>query len=179
MLDEKWEGLKNIPGIESKNFLQCREDNSISVAGTSQSHLKTTLVFKPATENKSDWDDEDLEPFASLSSLCLDVSVFLVSDQKESSIPRRTKLCVSDIFSDSDDESFDLDLEPVRLPADALKLVLLLMPHQQIFALVYVQFKDIIVKLKAPEEKNDGNNIVIEFLENIEEVFNSSDKEVN
>ncbi|KAF5305133.1 hypothetical protein FQA39_LY09395 [Lamprigera yunnana] len=65
--------------------------------------VKNTLVLKPPTEKESDWDDKDFEPFLSSSSLC----------------PDMTKLCVSDIYSDSDNESFDLDLEPARLSADA------------------------------------------------------------
>ncbi|GFQ94994.1 retrovirus-related Pol polyprotein from transposon TNT 1-94 [Trichonephila clavata] len=41
MLDDKWEGLKNIPGIQSKHFFQSENYHSISAARISLSHLKS------------------------------------------------------------------------------------------------------------------------------------------
>lgn len=65
MLDDQREGLKNIPGIQSKHFFQSEEAHSISVACTSLSHFKCSLVLKAPnttanTENACT--DDDLEP---------------------------------------------------------------------------------------------------------------------
>ncbi|GFQ91213.1 hypothetical protein TNCT_64751 [Trichonephila clavata] len=46
MLDDKWEGLKIIPGIQSTHFFQSEDDHSISVARTSLSHFKCALFLK-------------------------------------------------------------------------------------------------------------------------------------
>lgn len=46
MLDDQWEGVKNIPGIQSKHFFQSEEAHKISVARTSLSQIKCTLVLK-------------------------------------------------------------------------------------------------------------------------------------
>lgn len=113
MLDDEWEGLKNIPGIQSKHFFQFGEAGSISVARTSLSHFKCTLVLKSpktTTNTESDWADDDLEPLTNHKLLkeipCPDnISVPSVSDQRKSVLPLKKRLRVSDVYSDSDTDS--------------------------------------------------------------------------
>lgn len=112
MLDDQWEGVKNIPGIQSKHFFQSEEAHSISVARTSLSHFKCTLLLKspkPIANTDSDWSDDDLEPLTNhkLQKIFLgpDISVPSVSDQNKSLLPRKKKLRVSDVYSDLDTDS--------------------------------------------------------------------------
>lgn len=109
MLDYKWEGLKNIPGIQSKHFFQSEDGNCISFARTSLSHLKCTLLLKSSkttTEatTESDWDNDDLEPLINYKTQ-KEIPSPSVSDHNESFEPPKAKLRVSDVYSDSNDES--------------------------------------------------------------------------
>lgn len=112
MLDDQWEGLKNIPGIQSKHFFQSEEAHTISVARTSLSSFKCRLDLKlpKSTANTdSDWVDEDLEPFTNYKSRELipgsHISVPSIPDQSNSLLPLKKKLRVSDVYSDLDTDS--------------------------------------------------------------------------
>ncbi|KAJ8720597.1 hypothetical protein PYW08_006062 [Mythimna loreyi] len=237
MLDDKWEGLKNIPGIQSKHFFQSVDGDTISVARTSLSLFKYTLVLKsPTTTNnaESDWDDDDLGPLTNYriqkEILCPDISVLSVSDQSKSFVPPKTRLRVSDVYSDSDndsinDESRSTFHQTSKLPAEAcpktgtghssilpnaicaglyvlvqllcksgkkmtqyryvglcqsdvdedgeIRIQFLTTINGKRFTEIVndiadVKFEDIIAKLEAPEKKTDGNNIIIEFSQNID-----------
>ncbi|KAF9411133.1 hypothetical protein HW555_009995 [Spodoptera exigua] len=237
MLDDKWEGLKNIPGIQSKHFFQSVDGDTISVARTSLSLFKYTLVLKsPTTTNnaESDWDDDDLGPLTNYriqkEILCPDISVPSVSDQSKSFVPPKTRLRVSDVYSDSDndcinDESRSTFDQTSKLPAEAcpktgtghssilpnaicaglyvlvqllckagkkmtqyryvglcqsdvdedgeIRIQFLTTINGKRFTEIVndiadVKFEDIIAKLEAPEKKTDGNNIIIEFSQNID-----------
>lgn len=110
MLDDQWEGLKNIPGIQSKHWFQSEEAHSISVARTSLSHFKCTLVLKslkPTASTDSDqWAEDELEPLTNYKSNP-DISVPSVSDQSKSLLPLKKKLRFSDVYSDDTDSDND------------------------------------------------------------------------
>lgn len=109
MLDNQWEGLKNIPGIQSKHFFQFGDAHNISVACTSLSQLKCTLVLKslkPTANTDSDWDDDDLEPLMNQKVRNIIPSPDpSVSYQSKSLLPLKKRLRISDVYSDSDTDS--------------------------------------------------------------------------
>ncbi|KAL3286126.1 hypothetical protein HHI36_000639 [Cryptolaemus montrouzieri] len=99
LLDDQWERLKNIPGIQSKDFFQSDEVHSISVARTSLSHFKCTLVLKSPKSTGN----TDSVPSVRANLYC-----------------HFKRLSVSDIYSDSDSE-FINDKAPSK-SLQALKL---------------------------------------------------------
>lgn len=62
MLDDQWEGLKNIPGIQSKHFFQSEEAHSISVAHCLILNAHWFWNHQNPPLIQSDWADDDLEP---------------------------------------------------------------------------------------------------------------------
>lgn len=104
-LDEQWEGLKTITGIQSIHFFKPEEAHSISVARTSLSHSKCTLILKSQTtaykrwflytendETESEWSVDDLEPLKNYKLLLKeilspDIAVPSVSGQGTTLLP--------------------------------------------------------------------------------------------
>lgn len=126
MLDNQREGLKNIPGIQSKHFFQFGDAHNISVARTSLSQLKCTLVLKlspkPTSNADSDWDDDDLEPLTNQknSRNIIPSPDPSVSYQSKSLLPLKKKLRVSDVYSDSDNECLNDETPSTSLQASNL-----------------------------------------------------------
>ncbi|KAK4884194.1 hypothetical protein RN001_000465 [Aquatica leii] len=110
MLDNKWEGLRNIAGIQSKHFFQSEDGDS--VAQTSKSHLKCPLVLKSpktTTGTENNRDDNNLEPFTNYKIqkeiLCPDVSTPSVSTQSKSFVaPKKKKMKHSAALTQSEME---------------------------------------------------------------------------
>ncbi|KAJ2950915.1 hypothetical protein O0L34_g5284 [Tuta absoluta] len=124
VLDADWEGLKNIPGIQSKHFFKPEDsDDSISVARTSLSPLKSTFILKltkPITEAESDWDDADEEPLINSR-----IQEILCPDESAPSASNHIKLRVSDVYSDSDSDEASPTTTFQTLPADTTCAVIL------------------------------------------------------
>lgn len=88
------------------SLFQSEEAHSITVARTSLSYFKCTLVLKspkPTASTDSDqWTDDELEPLTNHKSNP-DISVPSVLDQSKSLLPLKKKLRVSDVYSDYTD----------------------------------------------------------------------------
>ncbi|GFR33066.1 hypothetical protein TNCT_669731 [Trichonephila clavata] len=178
MLDYKWKRLKNIPAIQSKHFFQSKGDHSISVARTSLSHFKCTLVLKSLIH---DSDNESIKeespptshqaskspaeacrktdgtvcatvlPKDTFAGLYVLVQLLCKSGKKKITQYRYGCVCQSDMDEDGEIRVQFLTTIDGKRFTDIVNDILDL------------QFEDIITKLEEPEKKTEENNMFIDF----------------